>query len=168
MTAANSHTNVAAIRQRLQDSYAQLCALLDGPLSTLVTAKLYQTPDENEWSITQSLAHIQEFLPYWAEEVEKLLAHPGQNFGRTMQDEGRLEALRVHGYDTLRQLKEALPGSYARLDDVLSRLQESDLELTARHVRFGEHTLEWFIDEFITGHLHGHVMQLQACLAALG
>jgi hypothetical protein len=167
MRAANSDAKIAAIRQQVQESYAQLCALVDGPISTLAAAKLYHTPEEGEWSIMQSLAHIQEFLPYWAGEVEKLVACPGQNFGRTMQDEGRLQALRVHGQDPLPRLKEALPGSYARLDDVLSRLQEDDLELSAQHVRYGERTLEWFIDEFITAHLHNHVLQLRACLAAL-
>jgi len=167
MTAANSQTKVAAIRQQVQQSYAQLCALIDGPISALVAAQLYQTPGENEWSIMQSLAHIQEFLPYWAAEVEKLVAHPGQNFGRTMQDEGRLQALRVHGHDLLPQLKAAIPGSYARLDAVLSHLQEDDLALTARHVRFGERTLEWFIGEFISTHLHNHVVQLRACLSTL-
>lgn len=167
MTAANSHSKVAAIRQSVQDSYAQLNALLDGPVSTLLSALLYRTPQENEWSIMQSLAHIQEFLPYWAGEVEKLVAHPGQNFGRTMQNEGRLEALRVHGHDTLIQLRAALPGSYARLDEMLDRLQESDLGLTGWHTRYGERTLEWFINEFITEHLRSHLVQLRACLAAL-
>lgn len=167
MTAANSHPKVAAIRQQVQQSYAQLWALIDGPISELAAAQLYRTPEQNEWSLMQSLAHIQEFLPYWAAEVEKLVAQPGQNFGRTMQDEGRLQALRVHGHDSLPWLKEALPGSYARLDTVLSHLQEDDLALTACHVRFSERTLEWFISEFISMHLHNHVVQLRACLSAL-
>ena len=166
MTTANP--KVAALRRSVQDSYAELNALLDGPISTHFSTKLYQTPTENEWSIMESLAHIVEFMPYWAGEVEKLVARPGQNFGRTMQDEGRLAALRDHGHDTLAQAREALPGSYARLDAVLSALQDSDLELTGRHVKYGERTLAWFIDEFITRHLHSHVVQLRTCLEAIG
>jgi hypothetical protein len=166
MTTANAR--VAALRRSVQDSYAELNALLDGPIAAHFSTKLYQKPTEDEWSIMENLAHIVEFLPYWASEVEKLVAHPGQNFGRTMQDEGRLAALRDHGHDTLAQAREALPGSYARLDAVLSALQDSDLELTGRHVKYGERTLEWFIDEFITRHLHSHVVQLRTCLEAIG
>lgn len=167
MTAANAHTRVADIRRSVQDSYTQLCALLDGPIAALAPAQLYRTPDANEWSIMQSLAHIQEFLPYWAGEVEQLVAHPGQNFGRTMQHAGRLEALRVHGHDTLAQIREALPASYARLDEVLGRVQESELALTARHSTYGERSLEWYLGEFITEHMRNHVEQLRVCLAAL-
>ncbi len=165
MTTANP--KVAAIRGSVQDSYAELNALLDGPIAALFAPKLYQTPTENEWSIMESIAHIVEFMPYWAGEVEKLVAQPGRNFGRTMQDEGRLAALRNHGHDTLVQAREALPGSYARLDEVLRGLRDSDLELTGRHVKYGERTLEWFINEFITNHLRNHVIQLRECLAAI-
>lgn len=162
-----SNPKVAAIRQHVNQAYAELNNLLQGPVAAHYARKLYQTPTENEWTIMESLAHIIEFMPYWAHEVEKLVAHPGQNFGRTMQDEKRLTALREHGHDTLVQVSTALPESYAHLDAVLSRLQDSDLELTGQHVKFGERTLEWFIGEFITEHLHNHIVQLQECLAAL-
>ena len=155
---------VAAIRQNVRQSYAELNELLDGPVATLYATKLYQTPTENEWTVMESLAHIVEFMPYWADEVTKLVAQPGQNFGRTQQHEGRLAALREHGHDTLAQARAALPGSYAHLDEVLSHLQDSDLELTGHHVKFGERTLAWFIEEFITKHLHDHVVQMRECL----
>lgn len=164
---ATADPKVAAIRQSVARSYAELNELLDGPIAALFDTRLYQTPTENEWSIMENLAHIAEFMPYWGGEVEKLVEHPGQNFGRTMQHEGRLSALREHGHDTLTQAKAALPGSYARLDEVLSHLRDSDLALTGQHVKFGERTLEWFIGEFITEHFHSHLAQLRACLAAV-
>jgi len=166
-TMATANPNVAAIREHVQHSYAELNELLDGPVATRYATKLYQAPTENEWSIMEGLAHIVEFMPYWADEAEKLVAQPGQNFGRTMQHEGRLAALRDHGHDTLAQAGAALPGSYAHLDKVLSHLQDSDLQLTGHHVKFGERTLAWFIGEFITEHLHHHVVQLRECLAAV-
>lgn len=159
-----ANPKVAAIRQNLRQSYAELNELLDGPVATLYAAKLYQEPTENEWTIMESLAHIAEFMPYWADEVTKLVARPGQNFGRTQQHEGRLAALREHGHDTLALARAALPASYTHLDETLSRLQDSDLELTGYHVKFGERTLAWFIEEFITKHLHDHVVQMRGCL----
>lgn len=165
MSATNA--SVATFRQSVQQSYLALQELLDGPVGALYATKLYQTPTENEWTIMESLAHIVEFMPYWGDEVAKLAAHPGQPFGRTMQHEGRLAALREHGHDTLEQARAALPGSYAHLDAILSRLRESDLELTGHHVKFGERTLAWFIQEFITEHLHNHVMQIKECLSTI-
>lgn len=165
MTAANP--KVATIREHVQHSYAELNELLEGPIAMRYATKLYQTPTANEWTIMESLAHIVEFMPYWANEVAQLVARPGQNFGRTMQHEGRLAALREHSHDTIAQARAALPGSYAHLDEVLSHLRDSDLQLTGHHVKFGERTLEWFIDEFITEHLHNHVVQLRECLAAI-
>ena len=167
MNTAPANPNMEAIRLSVQKSYAELNQLIDGPLASLDSAKLYQPPVENEWSIMQNLAHVAEIMPYWANEIEKLVARPGQNFGRTMQNEGRLQAIREHGSDSLEQMKAALPGSYARLQEVLSKLTDSDLELTGIHSRYGEKSLDWFIEEFVTQHLINHVEQIRICLAAV-
>jgi len=168
MTTSASNPKVASILQDIQSSYTALNLLLSGPLVVLDPAKLYHTPTENEWSIMQNLAHIVEFLPYWADEIEKLVATPERNFGRTHQHEGRLRAISEHGQDTLAQIRTALPGSYAHLEQVLRNLKDSDLVLTAHHIKFGERSLEWFIDEFVTRHLRDHVEQIKTCLAIVG
>jgi len=167
MATASTNPKVEKIRQSVHDSYAELVMLIDGPLTALNPEKLYLAPAENEWTIMQNLSHTVEFMPYWAGEIEKLVAVPGQNFGRTMQDEGRMRAINEHGQDSLAQIKETLPGSYTRLEDALGRLKDSDLELTGRHVKFGEQSLGWFMEEFVTGHLSGHVEQGKMCLEAV-
>src|SRR5437667_5605533 len=164
MSTIPANPKVEAIREKVQNSYAELHQLIGGPLASIDASKLYQSPAENEWTIMQNLSHIVEFMPYWAGEIEKLVAAPGQNFGRTMQDEGRMRAVNEHGRDSLAQIKEALPGSYLRLEEVLGGLKDSDLELTGRHVKFGEQLLGWFMEEFVTGHLSGHVEQVKMCL----
>ena len=115
----------------------------------------------------QNLAHIVEFMPYWAGEIEKLHAEPGCEFGRTHEDVGRLQGISEHEMDSLSSIKAALPGSYARLDGVLGRLKDSDLQLTGKHVRYGEKPLDWLIDEFVTDHLIGHVEQIKVCLEVI-
>src|SRR5258708_7740446 len=85
MSVANwANPEVAAIRRNLRQSYEELGFLLDGTLGKLSAEKLYREPAENEWTIMENLAHITEMLPYWAGEVAKLVAQPGQKFGRTM------------------------------------------------------------------------------------
>ncbi len=129
--------------------------------------KLYVAPVAGEWSILQNLAHIVELMPYWANEIRKLLAQPGRDFGRTLQDEGRLRAIEQHGHDSLAQVKEALPQSYARLEEVLGQLKDSDLQLSGRHSKFGEKSLAWIIEDFVTDHLINHLEQIKLALAAV-
>ena len=126
--------------------------------------QLYVTPAKDEWTIMQNLAHILEFMPYWGSEIAKLVAHPGQNFGRTMQHEGRLQFIEAHKHDTIPQILAAFPASQAQLEAVLNTLTDSDLSVTGNHPKFGEQSLEWFINEFVCQHLKDHVEQLESCV----
>lgn len=164
MTTAPPNPDVEAIRLSVQQSCTDLVELMNGPLVELQPEKLYEEPIAGEWPIMQNLAHIIEFMPYWGREIEKLVAHPGQNFGRTAQDEGRLRALEEHGRDSLGQIKEELPRSYAQLDEVLGRLKDSDLQLTGQHIRYGKKPLAWFIEDFVTQHLLNHIEQIRLCV----
>jgi len=148
----------------VRNSYTALNQLIDGPLAILDASKLYESPAENEWTIMQNLSHIVEFMPYWAGEIEKLVTEPGSNFGRTPEDVGRLQGISEHEMDSLSKIEAALPGSYKRLDEVLRKLNDSDLELTAKHVRYGEKPLDWFIEEFLTNPLKGHVEQIKSII----
>jgi len=168
MNTSPANPEVEAILSSVQKSYKELNQLIDGPLARLDPKKLYKSPAEGEWTIMQNLAHIVEMMPYWANEIEKLVARPGQNFGRTAQDEGRLQAIREHSTDSLAQMRAAFPSSYARLEGVLSGLKDSDLKLIGHHSRFGERSLGWFSEEFVTGHLTNHLEQIKTCLAAIG
>ena len=168
MTTIPANPKVEAIRESVRNSDATLHQLIDGPLAQIDISKLYRSPAENEWTIMQNLAHIVEFMPYWAGEIEKLHAEPGCEFGRTHEDVGRLQGISEHEMDSLSSIKAALPGSYARLDGVLGRLKDSDLELTGKHVRYGEKPLDWLIEEFVTNHLSGHVSQIKRCIELVG
>jgi hypothetical protein len=168
MSIIPANPEVDAIRENVRNSYTALHQLIDGPLASLDTSKHYQSPVENEWTIMQNLAHVTEFMPYWAGEIEKLVADPGRNFGRTAQDEGRLRGISEHEKDSLSRMKVALPVSYARLDEVLGSLKDNDLALIGKYSKYGEKSLDWFIEEFVMGHLSGHVQQIKAYLALVG
>ena len=167
MTTTPSNPRVDAIRQDVQQSYDALNRLIDGPLAQLPSGKLYESPGNNEWTIMENLAHIVEIMPYWGDQIAKLVVHPGQSFGRVQQDERRLKAIRDHAHDSLAQIKTLLSPGYIYLQDVLESLKDSDLQLIGVHSRYGEKSLEWFIEEFVVGHLRAHLVQIQAVLDAL-
>lgn len=167
MTSSISNPRVAHIHTRTRASYEAILAFVNGPLAALDPALLYKIPETGEWTVMQNLAHIVEFMPYWGEEITKLLAEPGKNFGRTQQQPRRLQEIENHKLDKLEQIQAALPISYAQLENVLISLNDHDLDLTGVHTKFGEQSLDWFIEEFVTTHLESHQIQLQAALAAL-
>ncbi len=167
MTATETNPKVAQIRLSVQQSSASIVQLLEGPLAALDTQQLYAAPTADDWSIMQNLAHILEFMPYWGSEIAKLIANPGQKFGRTINDERRLRFIEEHKRDSLSQILSAFPASYAQLEEVLATLTDDDLALTGLHPRYGEKSLAWFINEFVCQHLIDHEKQLQACVAAV-
>ena len=150
-----------AIRQSVTSSYTTLKSLIEEQLVRLPTEKLYATLVEGEWTIMESLTHIIEFMPYWADEIAKLVAQPGKNFGRTKEDIARIRAIEEHKHDSLETTSSALTRSYTYLDGVLGTLKESNLELKGHHSKFGEQTLAWFIKDFVTDHLTNHIEQLK-------
>jgi hypothetical protein len=158
---------VEAIRQQVHTAFEKLTQLIDQHIASRNAQTLYQSPSPDEWTVTESLAHIVEFMTYWADEIAKLVANPGRNFGRTKEDPNRIRSIEEHSHDTLEQMRLALPDSYGYLDNVLSTLTDSDLELTGHHSKFKEHTLDWFIKEFVTDHLENHILQLRECLTTL-
>ncbi|GAC1375636.1 MAG: hypothetical protein NVS2B12_33750 [Ktedonobacteraceae bacterium] len=158
---------VQAIRQSVASSYNELLQLIDGQLAALDGSKLYEVPQPGEWTLMESLAHIREIMPYWANEITKLVAHPDQKFGRTKEDEARIRAIDEHKNDSLAAARAALPDSYMYLDKVLTTLKDSDLALKGRHSKFGEQNLDWFIKEFVTDHLTNHNQQIRVSLQAL-
>lgn len=162
-----AHLKVDAIRQQVHSAFEELLQLIDQQLALKGTGILYQTPELNEWTVTESLAHIVEFMTYWGDEIAKLVAHPGQNFGRTKEDPNRIRKIEEHSHDSLEQMRIALPDSYGYLDKILSNLHDSDLELTGYHVKYKERTLDWFIQEFVTDHLEDHIVQLRDALKLL-
>ncbi len=88
MSTTPTNPKMEAICGSAQKSYADLNQLIDGPLAGLDANKLYQAPAQNEWTIMQNLAHIVEFMPYWAGEIEKLVAAPGENLAAPRRTRG--------------------------------------------------------------------------------
>ncbi|HCI82717.1 MAG TPA: hypothetical protein DHW02_23840 [Ktedonobacter sp.] len=162
-----TNPRVEAIRQQMHTEFEELLQLIDQHIATRDQQVLYQIPTQDEWTITESLAHIVEFMTYWSNEIAKLVEHPGQNFGRTKEDTNRIRAIEEHSHDALNQMRIALPDSYGYMDDILKHLKDSDLEIPGYHVRFKEQTVGWFIKEFLTDHLENHIVQLREALALL-
>ena len=125
-------------------------------------------PRRREWVGREVLAHIDEMLPYWLGEIERVIAGHLEPvpFGREPTD-----LLRILTIDRDRTLP--VYELYARLDNSLERALRRLLELDERqvarrglHKQRGEMTIRQIVDVMLAGHLEEHCKQMAAVLDA--
>ena len=123
-------------------------------------------PRTREWVARETLAHVDEMLPYWLGEIERILAGPVEPvaFGRNPNDLVRL--LTVDRDRTL-----PVSELYARLDFHLERTVRRMLELDDRqcarrgmHKVRGEMTVKQIADTMLAAHIEEHCQQMAAAL----
>jgi hypothetical protein len=123
-------------------------------------------PRSREWAARETLAHIDEMLPYWLGEIERILAAPVEPvpFGR-----GPSDLIRLLTVDRDRSLP--VSELYMRLDFHLERTVRRLLELDDRqcarrglHKTRGDMTIKQIVDEMLAGHIEEHCTQMAAAL----
>ena len=142
-------------------------------------AELYGTEAEASWGPPELLAHLEEMLPYWLGEIERILDGPPNGpisgspdaavpFGRVATDGVRIGVIGRDRTVPLRELFARLAADAAR---VASRLRELSLAEAGRrglHPARGELTVGDIVERFLVSHLEEHDGQLRAILAARG
>lgn len=134
-------------------------------------AELYGTEAEASWGPPELLAHLEEMLPYWLGEIERILDGPPDAaipFGRVASDDVRIGIIGRDRTVPLRELFARLEADAAR---VAARLRELTVEQAGRrglHPVRGELSIVDIVERFIVDHLEEHVGQLRAILAARG
>ena len=125
-------------------------------------------PRRREWVDREILAHVDEMLPYWLGEIERVLVGPVEPvpFGRDSND-----LVRILTVDRDRSLPVA--ELYGRLDHSLERVLRRLLELDDRqvarrglHKQRGEMTVRQIVDTMLAEHLEDHCAQLAATFEA--
>jgi hypothetical protein len=124
-------------------------------------------PRSREWVARETLAHVDEMLPYWMGEIERIIAAPAEQvpFGRVPSD-----LIRLLTVDRDRSLP--VSELYARLDFHLERVVRRLLELDDRQCarrgsdrKRGDMTIRQIVDEMLAGHIEEHCTQMAASLA---
>jgi hypothetical protein len=125
-------------------------------------------PRRREWVGREILAHIDEMLPYWLGEIERVVAGPIEPvpFGRQPED-----LVRMLTIDRDRTLP--IYELYARLDNSLERVLRRLLELDERqvarrglHKEHGEMTVRQIVDVMLADHIEEHCEQMAVALEA--
>ena len=125
-----------------------------------------EIPRQREWVAREVLAHVDEMLPYWLGEIERILAGRSEPvpFGRIQSD-----LLRILTVDRDR----TLPASelYARLDQGVDRVTRRLLDLDETQCgrrginkQRGEMSIREIVETMLAEHLEDHCEQMSAAL----
>lgn len=134
-------------------------------------AELYGTEAEASWGPPELLAHVDEMLSYWLGEVERILEGPAEApvpFGRVAQDSIRIGVIGRDRTVPFRELFARLTSDGGRVARRMRELSAADAARMGLHPARGAVTVEIVFERFVTGHLEGHVVQMQEILAARG
>ena len=158
------------LARRIRDAGAALLGLREAlvagepwPLSDS-----WGTEPEAHWGPPELLAHVNEMLPYWTNQLEMVLAGNGSEavpFGRVASDPGRLGRI---GSDRRRPIDELLgeiEAGVERAGAFAAGLSAEDAEWRGLHSTRGELSLAAAMERFLAGHLEEHAEQLRGILA---
>jgi uncharacterized damage-inducible protein DinB len=126
-------------------------------------------PSEQEWSIIQIIAHLNEAIPYWLKEIQKIKRDQSLPWGRGLTDEARLRAVSKENVDRLSISKslEYLNKIPSQVGETISSLNDDDLLLMApsKNPKFTGKPIKFIIEHLIVEHIQKHYQQIQRNLA---
>jgi len=130
-------------------------------------AERFDHAPETTWGPRETLAHLEEMLPFWLGEAERVLEADGQpmTFGRVATDDVRLALI---GRDRTLPMRELLARVHNGIDRWRRRWAELDAASRARrgtHTTLGELSVADIATRFTVGHLEDHLDQLAATLS---
>ena len=128
----------------------------------------YGTGPEASWGPREVLAHVEEMLPFWLGEMERVVDGSGTAlvpFGRTADDTLRLGVIDRDRSLPLRVLFTRIDAGLGAWADRLATLGASERTRIGVHPRLGEMPAAAILERFVLGHAEDHVAQLADILA---
>src|SRR2546425_13149025 len=144
--------------------------LIDGLLSRIagVPEETLHRAAPDGWSVGHILAHVVEFVPYWARQAEAVAARDrdGLSFGRTSDDAERTGAIERRWRDAGGRLAQDLASSRDECVATLARIAPAGWGRSGLHARRGAMSVADIVDLFLVDHLAEHETQAVRALAA--
>jgi hypothetical protein len=126
-------------------------------------AEDYGTGPEASWGPREVLAHVEEMLPFWLGEMERVIDGDGTAavpFGRIADDPVRIGIIDRDRSLPLRILFARIDAGLAGWAERLPTLTRSERERIGVHPRLGEMPAPAILERFVVGHAEDHIAQL--------
>lgn len=141
-----------------------------GSVEILDEKAIRWNPTEEEWSILQILSHLNEAIPYWLDEIERVVTKPGSKWGRGLADDNRLAAVaspdQLEIKEEIKKIKEIQQLVSDRLTG-LSETQLNDINPHRNFEKFGYKPVSFIIDHFLVEHVSNHSIQIKRNISKL-
>lgn len=141
----------------------RLSDLIMNQVTGLTESQLHWKPSEEIWSIMELLCHVDEIVPYWLHELQRVIESPGIEWGRNHLDEGRLAAVACSKQRNLDDVLTCIQHNKQVSKDVLASIRDEELLLEApsRNPRFGTKPMMFIVSHLLVDHLQTHLNQIQ-------
>ena len=156
-----STTPIDALLDRLDAVEARLVAHAASETPAGLTDP--DQPSGEQWEAGQVWAHLAEFVTYWRQQAELVLAAPEDEpatFGRTKSDELRIGPIERDRNEPPAELMARVTDGLAALRAFVGGLSDEDWEREGRHVVRGLVTMRQIVQVFEVNHLEEHATQL--------
>jgi hypothetical protein len=130
-------------------------------------SETWGTEPEADWGPREVLAHVAEMLPYWTDELDRVVAGDGSTpveFGRVAADPSRLTRIDENRQRPSGALLDDIDLGLDRTERFMAGLSEPERRRVGRHPSRGDLTVEASIERFLVSHLEDHVEQLRGIL----
>jgi DinB superfamily len=157
---------IAAAREAFRDLEPLVAEREPWPL-----AAAFGTEPEASWGPREVLAHVEEMLPFWLGELERVVdggaadGAGGVPFGRVADDATRIGIIGRDRDLPLRVLFGRVDAGLAAWADRLAGLTDEEGLRMGRHPRLGEMPARAILERFVLGHAEDHVAQLESILS---
>jgi hypothetical protein len=165
-----SDPHVSSELDRLADARAAYARLRPRVIAgdPWALAEDFGTGPEASWGPREVLAHVEEMLPYWLGELERIVdGAPGPvPFGRVSENPVRIGILERDRTLPLRVLFDRIDAGLVAWSTRLEGLTAEERAMVGLHPRLGEMRVDRLPEQFVVGHAEGHIQQLEETLAA--
>jgi hypothetical protein len=165
-TAPVSDHDLDARLAAASDRLASLGVILEAG-SPWPLAERFDHAPEASWGPLETLAHVEEMLPFWLGEAERILdaTDPPATIGRAATDDLRIGVIERDRTLPVRELVARVQNGIDRWRRRWAALDEASRGRAGAHVKLGRVTVTDVAERFAVGHLEEHLGQLAESLA---
>jgi hypothetical protein len=130
-------------------------------------AEAFGTEPEASWGPREVLAHVEEMLPFWLGELERVVDGDGPGptpFGRIADDMVRIGLIARERTLPIRVLFDRVDAGFGDWQIRLATLTTDERSKVGLHPRLGEVRVDRLLERFILEHAEEHIAQLERIL----
>ena len=129
-----------------------------------ITQRVHTSPNENEWSVMQTLGHLVEMMPFWTNHCYLLIAANEESFqfGRELDAPERVDGIHRGNNLELDEIVILLKQVIHETVQAILSMSKEEREKKGLHIKYGQMTVAEVIEQLIVLHAEEHLNQVSS------